>query len=473
MGIRIQPREIEVPEDDPFKNDLLGRKEPVEILTHLLGGLEGPCVLAVDAVWGNGKTTFLKIWAQYLRNKEFPVVEFNAWETDFSGDPFAALSTELTEGLHEHADESLTEKIDEFKKESKEVLRWTVPGVIRLAATTGIPIFGPEVGQALASYAEERLSGHQEAQKSVLEFKHVLQDMADTLSKSNNNRPLVVVIDELDRCRPSYAVELLEVAKHLFAVDHVVFVLAINHAELAHSIRALYGSDFDAEGYLRRFFDVDCRLPEPKRVAFIQAMLHAIQIEEYFKRTHDQRDQQNYSVVRDLLEGFFGAADLSIRTVAQAIHRLGLMFASLRSNQRTVALSTVVALILRTIDSELYQRFIQSDVEDLEVVDTVFNRPGAKTLRQDHVGRLFEATIIIAAREMSPGYGPLYKRYKHLVDADEPDDPDRRRAGKIIELVEGLQDDLSFELGFRSSVDRLELLSPSLVDEPATGHETS
>ena len=87
MGIRIQPREIDVPENDPFKNDLLGRKESVEVLTHLVGSLEGPCVLAVDAAWGNGKTTFLRIWAQYLRNRGFPVVEFNAWETDFSGTP--------------------------------------------------------------------------------------------------------------------------------------------------------------------------------------------------------------------------------------------------------------------------------------------------------------------------------------------------------------------------------------------------
>ncbi len=116
MGIRIQPREIDVPKNDPFKNDLLGRKESVEVLTHLVGNFEGPCVLAVDAAWGNGKTTFLRIWAQHLRKEKFPVVEFNAWETDFSGDPFVALSAELTEGLHEYTDEPLATKIADTKK---------------------------------------------------------------------------------------------------------------------------------------------------------------------------------------------------------------------------------------------------------------------------------------------------------------------------------------------------------------------
>ena len=79
---RIQPQDIEIPEQNPFEYDLLDRKEAVETLTRLVGAIEGPCVLAVDAPWGAGKTTFLKIWAQNLRNQHFSVVEFNAWKTD-------------------------------------------------------------------------------------------------------------------------------------------------------------------------------------------------------------------------------------------------------------------------------------------------------------------------------------------------------------------------------------------------------
>ena len=65
----------------------------------------------------------------------------------------------------------------------------------------------------------------------------------------------MVMIDELDRCRPSYAVEFLETAKHLFVVNQVVFVLAINRKQLAHAVRALYGNEFEAEAYLRRSLD--------------------------------------------------------------------------------------------------------------------------------------------------------------------------------------------------------------------------
>ena len=156
MGIRIQPKEIEVPEDDPFRHDLLGRKEPVEILTHLVGNLEGPCVLALDAAWGTGKTTFLRIWAQHLRIEGFPVVEFNAWETDFSGEPFVALSTELTEGLDEYTitDKTLATKIAATKKSGN---RGSSPSLSRCYPTcnrrfpgSDPAIWKRKLGQALA-----------------------------------------------------------------------------------------------------------------------------------------------------------------------------------------------------------------------------------------------------------------------------------------------------------------------------------
>ena len=457
MGIRIQPREIEVPEDNPFKNDLLGRRELVEVLTHLVGSLEGPCVLAVDAAWGNGKTTFLRIWAQYLRQQEFPIVTFNAWETDFSGDPFVALSTELTDGLQEYTNESMAQKVEDTKERAKEVFRLAVPGAVRLL-TAGIldinPLLEKEVGNVLASYAEERLSSYQEAQKSIKEFKRVLQDMAYAVSKSKGNRPLIVMIDELDRCRPSYAVELLEVAKHLFAVDHIIFVLAVNRGELAHSIRALYGEGFDSQGYLGRFFDVDFRLQEPERKKFIASLIQSTQIDSYFEKIEDvQVKRSKQEQVQELLKDFFGAPTLSLRQVAQAIHHLGLVFASLRSDERSFEMVAVVALILRTFVPDLYYRFCRGEISDLNLVDVVFDRPGIRALRGKYAGALFESAIVASAFELSgthdlawsPGLSRLWDKYKKTIEAgDSGDDASRNEvsyASKVISYIEILEID--------------------------------
>ena len=471
MGIRVQPLEIEIPEDDPFKNDLLGRKEPAEVLTHLVGSIEGPCALAVDAPWGAGKTTFIKLWSQYLRNEGFPVVEFNAWENDYSGAPFVVLSSELTQGLRKHADNTLSAKIEDIERVAKTVLQWIVPGI--QIATTGIPM-----GQTFVSYAEMLLTNYDKAQESVGKFRQKLQEMADALSKSKGGRPLIVMIDELDRCRPSYAVELLEIAKHLFAVDHIVFVLAINRSELTHSIKALYGNDFDAMDYLRRFFDIDFRLSEPDRNAFINGLLDSIQLNNYFKRTKDDRAQHYARNIRDLLKGFFGTSELSLRRVAQAIHRLGLVFASLQQDQQSSVIA-VVALILRTINEALYHQFINGDASDLDVVKNAFNSPERKALQETNTGCLFEAIIIAAAKEISRQHGgelsssktpmPLLQKYNDTneIRATEnmSSDPEQKRWNKVVRIADTLlESTFQDDIGFMYSVNRIELLSASFND---------
>ena len=473
-----------------FEKDLLGRKESAEILTRIVNSFEGPCALAIDAAWGNGKTTFLNLWSQYLRNEGFPVVKFNAWETDFSDEPFIALSSELTKGLHEYAVSSqvggaLTEKINATKKVAKEVIRRVAPGLIRGAIMGVSDIALPlreEVSRALATHAEDRLTAYEEASESVKTFQSTLQNMAEELSKQNS-LPLIVMIDELDRCRPSYAVELLEVAKHLFSVDHVVFVLAINRAQLAHSIKALYGSDFDAEDYLHRFFDIDFWLPEPERTAFITELLLRLQIRDYFEQTERQRYQHEYEVVRELLLGFFSMPNLSFRRIAQAIHRLGLVLLSSQRPPRLFAVMAVVALIVRTVNPDVYRRFFRGEISDLDVVHTVFDTSGIDSVRWKTEGAQFEAALVMAAHEISGTHimdwqeinSPLLQHYinaRHKSFGPPPDllnniEPDR--AGKQKDSVERWIERFwakaggSEDFGFQHSVQQIELLSGNLI----------
>lgn len=482
MGIRLQPLEIDIPAEDPFRNDLLSREEPAEVLTHLVGSIEGPCVLAVDAEWGAGKTTFLKLWAQHLHNNKFPVVEFNAWETDHSGDPFIALSSELMEGLRKYLDKT-DRRIEEVKTAVTEVLRHAVPRVVRFA-TAGTLDLGTlaekEIADVLASHASDRLARYGSAQKSINKFKDVLQKAADGLSRSTGDKPLVLMIDELDRCRPTYAVQLLEVAKHLFSVHRVVFVLAINRSELAHSIRALYGHGFNADGYLRRFFDADFRLPVPKRKAFIEALLHSMQIGTHLQRTQDEEAQGDAQTVHDLLTAFFGASEISLREIAQAIHRLGLVFASLRTDQMWFFKTTTVALIFRTLDSNLYHRFVRGGASDLEVVENIFGYAGVQDLQRTDEGRIFESTLIAGFIEQKgqvhslgiSSCSSLLEKYQNIVKAHgekdgRQDDLEYGHAHGIVSAVEALlQKRLRRSpVGFSQSVRRLELMSRGLIDD--------
>lgn len=72
---------------------------------------------------------------------------------------------------------------------------------------------------------------------------------------------LVIFIDELDRCRPSFALEMLERLKHYFDDDRIIFVVSINKEQLTHTISNYYGVGFDSTGYLNKFFDLEANLP--------------------------------------------------------------------------------------------------------------------------------------------------------------------------------------------------------------------
>lgn len=476
MKIRIQPREIDISSNDPFQEDQLGRKKTAEILAQLVSSVEGQCVLAIDAPWGAGKTTFLQMWTRHLREgRDFSVIEFNAWETDFSADPFVTLSSELTNGLEEYVGKWLTDtKIKELKETAREVFKQIVLNCIKFS-TSGIIDLSQLKEKDLISYAEKRLLEYKSNKESLRKFKDVLQDIADDLAKSKN-QPLVVVIDELDRCRPSYAIELLEVAKHLFTVDNVVFVIAINRLELEHSIKVLYGNDFDSRGYLRRFFDIDFRLPDPDRKAFIQTRLEQIKFSEYL----DRESRSDLETVESMLLSFFGSPKISLRNVSQALHRLGLVFASLRSDRKSFAISAVVALVLLTIDSELYRKFIRSEVSDKEVVDSVYAQLGIENENLRFGKIIFEAVIILGPKEntilSSPHGGeldsPLLNNYKErLAEREKSDNTSdtsvRDHMEKVIRYVGHMKERIFRlnKLGWQDSIDRLELVASELMDE--------
>ena len=201
-------------------------------------------------------------------------------------------------------------------------------------------------------------------------------------------------------------------------------------------------------------------------------------ISDYFKRTKDQNAKidSEEATVRGWLKRFFGSRDFSLRRIAKGIHHLGLVFASLRSDQRSFAITAVVALIVRTADSELYYNFVRGEATDLDVVNRVLERnPGLRELRKQHAGHMFEAMIILAGLEVSGDDrdsfdSPLWNEYKRRIGDESLDPMVKRHARGVIRCLETLFDGRTLQFGtvgnrfgFMHSVQRLELLSPSLI----------
>ena len=385
MTIRIRPADIEVPPDAPFQNDLLDRKPPIETLTGLLGALEGPCVLALDSEWGGGKTTFLKLWAAHLRNEGFAVAEFNAWETDFSGDPFIALSSRLRDQFDRTQPNVRASSSQRFSEAAKRIALRAAPIAMRIFSQGLLDSGSIEqaFAEELSSYAEKQLDKFDEVERSFIDFKESLQEEVISLSEKHQSRPLFVMIDELDRCRPSYAVELLEAAKHLFSVDKVIFVLAINRAQLVHSIKRLYGTSFDAEGYFRRFFDVDYALPLPKRADFVLQTLRDLKFDE-----KSDKNTGIFEVVPTMIAQFLARSNLDFRRIGQAVRRISLACASLDGSSYRAVAATSVAVIVREIDPQIYRAFCVGDVDDKGLLDSLWGKGDLKSIQCTSEGNL-------------------------------------------------------------------------------------
>ena len=454
----IRQPDFDISPDDPFENDLLDRKHLAETLTNLVTKFESPYVVAIDAAWGAGKTTFIKIWTQALRNQNYPVVQFNAWENDFAGNAMVALSSELTDALREY--DSKIGKIEDLKAELRKIVENSAVAGVRLA-TVGVVDLDSLVnkGDMLADYAESL--------ELIKKFKTNLKYFAKKLKKQKNC-PVVVVIDELDRCRPLYAIELLEVAKHLFSVKNIIFVLAINLRELGHSIKAVYGSDFDSHEYLERFIDITIPLPKAERVHFIWNLMSEK------SRIVTSGTSQNSTTIKFLIMKLLGSPEISLRRTAHYVKRLNILLTFI-DNELDVVLAAVVALIARAYDSENCFKFYHEEITDGEFADSLFKKIGLKRLNRDPEGAYIAVVLISVqlalknatlADKMQQNKSTLLSDYRHLSVNHVPLEQDKRNyAINVIQIIDNYQEGQNwiFERFGRDYLDvmkHIELLLP-------------
>jgi hypothetical protein len=121
----------------------------------------------------------------------------------------------------------------------------------------GLEFLDESATDTLEKVVAKRLAEYQESNKSVSAFKETLKEMAVDAKK-----PIVIFLDELDRCRPDFAVRTIERVKHFFDVPGIVFVLLLNRRQLVAAVEGLYGPKVDAEAYLAKFIPLSLSLPK-------------------------------------------------------------------------------------------------------------------------------------------------------------------------------------------------------------------
>lgn len=261
--------------------NLIDRNVDIYRFALILDGINDACSIALDGKWGSGKSFFvmqlkmvieafnpffgnadsedvakIKSYMEAVKPRNTDIlslqpqvpVYYDAWSNDNDSDPVLSLVYEIIQSV----------RTDFSFKKGKDCLH--IAGAIAEFFT------GKKVNSLIELTKTEDLFASLKEQKDI----HVLiTEFLESLLAEQGNR-LVVFIDELDRCKPSYAVQLLERIKHYFSNDLITFVISVNLDELQHTIKRYYGNDFDACRYLDRFFDLRITLPPAHLTRYYQ-----------------------------------------------------------------------------------------------------------------------------------------------------------------------------------------------------------
>ena len=324
---------------EPFTNDLFERRALATRLTKLIVHMKEGCVIGVDAPWGDGKTWFGKNWEADLQEQAYKTVYLDAFKTDYFEDPYLALSGAILTLLEkanpqsENIRKSLIEIGKTLLPMGSRILisaltRWTLGS----AGSEAIKEFREEVEQGTSKIAEDlfekRLKEYETEKESLNNLRRELSKLA--LSET---KPIFFFVDELDRCKPTYAIKMLERIKHFFDVPGLIFVLMINRRQLERAVEGVYGlKGEEATEYLQKFVHFFLQLPKRRQFGPPgEKDFHRIYGRELAKRFGLATEQDLEGKIGDFIDAlaiFAFLMDFSLRDLEKAFILFSLFLAT-------------------------------------------------------------------------------------------------------------------------------------------------
>jgi hypothetical protein len=319
-------------------DDRLDREEFGSRLMNLVTDNAGSMVLSLDAPWGEGKTTFLKMWQQMLTENGIRSVYLDAFQHGQAEDPFVPLVASIIDAVEAGSD---AEQLEVVRTKAGAVgahlFSWGAKFAAR-SATLGL--FGsrtleathendtPEQSsRAIAKMVADRISTYSQEVREADAFSDQLNALIGHKA-GVAGKPLVVIVDELDRCSPTFAVQLLERIKHVLCVPSITYVLAYHQDQMQEAVRGVYGRGIDARAFLTKFVHIRCDLPKRTSASLSE--------DDYFKYCEAQLNLRELDLPRETRDGILEvlpslarAFGLSLRTMERVFTQLTIFYTAI------------------------------------------------------------------------------------------------------------------------------------------------
>lgn len=342
-------------QEEDLPPDTLDRSKHAKFLTSFLvdKGTKGNYVLNLDAQWGAGKTWFIRRWMNEIKDS-FPTVYIDAWKNDHSGDPFLTVVSEIKSALISKSELSIFE--NNVFKGTWRLMKSVAPEVTKFVIKNKLGIDADNLdldteADLGSKLVDELLKAHEQANSSAEDFKKAIGEWLGAVIESSEGKlsyPFFIFIDELDRCRPTYAIEMLETIKHLFDINKVVFVIATDKEQLSHSIFSVYGANFDSRRYLDRFFMRSVTLKKNSLAIFLETKLkNSTTFENTLKNKeiiiHDTQTNQ-YNILLEILTIVADGFSMDLRTANLWFERVESIYSNSKSTIEILSICFLLAL---------------------------------------------------------------------------------------------------------------------------------
>ena len=460
MAYRIE--EIEVPLDSPFINDDLGRKPVVEFLTGLIGRLEGPFVLAIDSPWGTGKTTLVKMVAAELQRQDFQCVQFNAWSVDYVTDPLVALVSSIDRVSlgDESAKAAFQESIGKVKKVVGFLAKRTMVAGAKMA-TLGSLDAEKEIEAAAAeltgNLAGDLFDSFEQERELLAKFREDLAGAISQFSVAGKKANLIFFVDELDRCRPTFAIELLERIKHLFDVPNLVFVLSIDKKQLEAITAAVYGQGIDAPEYLRRFIDLEMGIPMANSKQFTERLVSRFGLDPVF--TERGKNRTTYYDMGNFIDFFTAIADalkLTLRARERCLTRLKVVMDQTPSDHYLDPELVALLIVLRTNQPEMYRDVVSGRAAPSETMEFLADRVSRVASLDEQMLLVIEAYLIVADPDKERQEAKMDELRETLEDK-ELDESTRRKFEDLFNMIRAVRDGTRMHIRMQNVAAKIDL----------------
>ncbi|WP_168177291.1 P-loop NTPase fold protein [Pseudomonas sp. PA1(2017)] len=367
--------------------DFFKRQTFSDNLTRLFTNADEGLVVSIDAAWGDGKTAFVRKWIEGIKDGgELLPIYYDAYKNDFTSDAFLSIAVAIQKKLEETVGRKRGKRSKELMEGLKSSTLKVAKESLKLASGVAVSnlsggmlgvktgdMIGDFINDTLSYRAKDRLDAHLQIEENIEFYK---KSLSDILNGPGLAKKIVFFVDELDRCRPNFSMEVIEKVKHLFSVRGVIFVLVINKSQILNTISHTYGvSEKDSEIYLQKFVHIETSLPSLRR-SFDKSSSGLVGfLDQLFIEHEMKEDLIEYD--RDGFFEFIGPLMLNLnpRSIERLFSMAATVLLTMSEEGRGGVISHMifVSVAVRVYDNRYYQEkyrsgyFVSSHGSDIEI----------------------------------------------------------------------------------------------------------